>query len=1254
MSSYEEGLLNILFVLGYNQKNMDRRWRHFNRYQEKALFYNQKNRIQWIEFSGPTYQLEIIDEDGQIKVWPFIKFGEDGEIQDYFCSCDKGDEMGMCEHLAAAIMRIYAGTETPLHQRFEGSLWNNLAKIFAEDLGYDPLVFKEQGDIFIAKDPLGTHTITLEIQGEKEQQRFASIVLQRKKENEENSLKFSNLSSEDIRRWREGRPSPEVRYHLSFWFDLAAWWMELQDEKEKYEIFLQEIEGLPLFFEIKYKRLRIQVLLQKKDLIFLIPSFNTINFPLRVKMDGRQNIKHLHYLPEKQSFYLERGETHDKEIEGGIVLGDWRYVSGYGFIYQGEESSLKKSHILKEEMGSFLSTQKEFIKRFLIKEKIHFTRIEMKYKMRFDSLGTWHFEGYLFQEEDLNQENAAFFGTWAYLPYKGFYPLSFSLFTEFSSKIPSHLVSEFVDQHQIWLNTQPGFQVHLAGIENQMSYEILADGSLEFKWHIEKEENRDFGQWVYVEEEGFFAKFHPRLGPVIRPGLKIPYHKVGDFLKNHREELETLPHFFSEVLPIKERGISIRTFGEDLIIITPEYTPTPEFEEEVFLFYGDFVFSNKLKFCELPLKMRLPPQCLEVREIRHEAILPFLRLELPSLMPWVLFLDPLLRKPHQMDFEIAYLARNPKGGIKAKIYLRTEYGVLNLGEVVQALSQKQKMLFSSAGFIDFQDEALNWIKTAKISFEPNAETLSLSTMEFLRLDAALNFLFTEEKTAESSVGRSLLFELRHFQTLRSYDLAGLKSQLRPYQKIGLDWLWFLYQNDLAGILCDEMGLGKTHQAMAFLTVVSNQKEKKEGLFLVVCPTSVIYHWQDKLSQFLPKLPLFLFHGVDRNIKNFPKKGIVLTSYGICRSEQEFLRKITFEVAIFDELQIAKNPQSQIHKSLLHITAKMKLGLTGTPIENNLRELKSLFDVVLPHYMPKESVYRNFFINPIEKEKDEEKKGLLKQLIRPFILRRKKQDVLTELPAKTEEKALCVLSAEQRELYQKVLQESGRGVIQDLKEPKKNISYVHIFSLLSKLKQICNHPALLSENLKNYKLHRSGKWELFVELIKEAKESGQKVVVFSQYLKMLDIMELFLQEQGWGYAQLRGSTIDRKEQIQRFQEDPNCSIFLGSLGAAGLGIDLTAGSTVILYDRWWNAARENQAIDRVHRMGQKWGVQVFKLVTKGTLEENIDKMIHKKSILMEEVVEEDDQDDIKRLTRKELLELLTFIPYEEEDDLWEDK
>ncbi|MBM3198593.1 MAG: DEAD/DEAH box helicase, partial [Chlamydiae bacterium] len=384
------------------------------------------------------------------------------------------------------------------------------------------------------------------------------------------------------------------------------------------------------------------------------------------------------------------------------------------------------------------------------------------------------------------------------------------------------------------------------------------------------------------------------------------------------------------------------------------------------------------------------------------------------------------------------------------------------------------------------------------------------------------------------------------------------------------------------------------------------------------------------------LSIYVYHGQDRQVEKLQCAcDVIITSYGIVRSDVKIFGSIPFEVVIYDEIQQAKNIKSRTHKALSLLQVTTAIGLTGTPIENHMLELKALFDLLLPHYLPSQTQFNQQFVLPIEKEKDEQARDLLARLVKPFILRRKKSEVLLELPEKTEEIAYCDLSFEQEKLYKQLVSHYQRLIEQDQQT-------MHIFALFTKLKQLCDHPCLLTGEVHHYDKHTSGKWDLFVELLREARESRQKVVVFTQYLQMLDICKLYLSAQGIGFTEIRGSTRDRKAALEQFRLDPQCEVFLASLQAAGVGIDLTAASVVIHYDRWWNPAKENQATDRVHRMGQSRGVQVFKLLCKHTLEERIHELILKKGKLLDHIVGFDEQDVLKSLTKEELYALFSSL------------
>jgi SNF2 family DNA or RNA helicase len=429
--------------------------------------------------------------------------------------------------------------------------------------------------------------------------------------------------------------------------------------------------------------------------------------------------------------------------------------------------------------------------------------------------------------------------------------------------------------------------------------------------------------------------------------------------------------------------------------------------------------------------------------------------------------------------------------------------------------------------------------------------------------------------------------------------------------------------------------------MALMTALWKRSDKS-GPFLVVCPTTVISHWQKKISDHAPALSCGVYYGLERNLNSLLKEcNIVLTSYGILRRDFKQIKQVSFSLAVFDEIQHIKNSATRTYQAAKAVDARMNLGLTGTPIENTVTELKALMDLTIPGYLGSDSDFVSRYVSSIEGEQNNDKRQELSRLVSPFTLRRLKQSVLTELPAKIEDVRTCRLSDDQVKLYRDAVEKRGRDLREVLQNDGQTVPYMHIFALLNLLKQICDHPAVVEKDIENYDHYRSGKWDLFCELLVESLDSGQKVVIYSQYLAMIDIIEAFLQELKVDYVCLTGRSRNRGAIIQRFNEAPDCRVYIGSLKAGGTGIDLVAASVVIHYDRWWNAAKEDQATDRVHRIGQRRGVQVFKLVSEGTLEEKIAAIIDKKRMLMDSVVKEDDPGLLKSFTREELIELMAM-------------
>jgi len=496
---------------------------------------------------------------------------------------------------------------------------------------------------------------------------------------------------------------------------------------------------------------------------------------------------------------------------------------------------------------------------------------------------------------------------------------------------------------------------------------------------------------------------------------------------------------------------------------------------------------------------------------------------------------------------------------------------------------------------------------------------------------ALSFFKDRLEIQKTEQAEPAFRKLSEMTSPEAPSLRHTRLSLRPYQQTGYQWLYYLKTFGLGGLLCDQMGLGKTHQAMAL--IAASLAENPHGRALVIAPTSVLFHWKDKLAAFCPDIDAVVHHGSDRDFAAaLTAAQVLITSYGSARNDIAEIKSAFFDLAVFDEIQYLKNKTTKAHTALAKVRAQCKVGLTGTPIENHIGELKSLIDLVFPGYLGHDAQFKRYFSDPILKFGDARARDQVRDMTRPFTLRRAKEQVLLELPEKVEDIRSFLLTGYQRELYLETKKKGKRGLKGESSE------FMHVFQLIAKLKQICDHPGLFFKNC-DYTAYPSAKWDLFTELLNETLESGQKAVVFSQYLGMVEMFQRYLADQGIGHAVITGQVKDRASQQRRFMEDEHCRVFLGTTLAAGVGIDLTSASVLIHYDRWWNAAREEQATDRIHRIGQTKNVQIFKFLAMGTVEERIDAIIRKKAALLDDIVGFDDEQAAKRFTIEELLEIL---------------
>jgi len=486
--------------------------------------------------------------------------------------------------------------------------------------------------------------------------------------------------------------------------------------------------------------------------------------------------------------------------------------------------------------------------------------------------------------------------------------------------------------------------------------------------------------------------------------------------------------------------------------------------------------------------------------------------------------------------------------------------------------------------------------------------------------------------------------LRNFGGIEEIEPpASLANTLRGYQRRGLDFLQYLASFRFGGILADEMGLGKTLEMITYLL----HRKDMEGPApcLVIAPTSVTHTWENEIARFAPTLStLRLQSGADRaqryaELENYD---VIITSYALARLDAEQLERFNFRTLILDEAQNAKNPSSQIAKVVRNLRADHRLALTGTPVENSLRDLWSIFAFVEPGLLGSEASFRRRFENPIA-EGDETAAHQLRSRLEPFVLRRTKEDVARELPERTEQIIECDLSPLQRRLYRGIAEAARRDVIANIGgENGMEGATVHVLAALTRLRQVCAHPGLI---LPEYidEPEASGKFDAFLETVEEVLSGGHKVLVFSAFASMLKIMRTALQKRDVVLGYLDGSTKDRDRQaeVERFMSADGPPVFLCSLKAGGVGLTLTAADYVVLYDPWWNPAVERQAIDRTHRIGQTRPVTAYRMVTAGSVEEKIRALAERKSALSRSVIKADSA--IAKSLTKDDLEFLFADP-----------
>jgi len=481
-----------------------------------------------------------------------------------------------------------------------------------------------------------------------------------------------------------------------------------------------------------------------------------------------------------------------------------------------------------------------------------------------------------------------------------------------------------------------------------------------------------------------------------------------------------------------------------------------------------------------------------------------------------------------------------------------------------------------------------------------------------------------QRFADSPEVRALKERLKHFKGIAPVPLPEeVHADLRPYQKDGFDFLCHLTRTRLGGVLADDMGLGKTLQTLAWIAWLRQRYSKDPQPTLVICPASVLYNWQREAERFTPHLKvLVLQSGAARHNlrKRIPQHDIIVTNYALLRRDLEELLKFSFRAVILDEAQFIKNPTAQVTQSVKQLKADQRLALTGTPLENRLLDLWSIVDFIQPGYLGDQEHF-----NETYEPRGEGEEALTAQRIarrrlsaklRPLMIRRLKQQVAKDLPDRIEERRDCELGEAQRKLYLAELRRSREQITQIVAEKGLGRSKLQVLAALTRLRQICCHPQLVGND------SESGKTETLFELLEPLLAQGHKVLVFSQFVQMLKLIEVECRKQQIPLHILTGETKERQAVVAGFQNDPNPCVFLLSLRAAGTGLNLTTASYVVLYDPWWNPAVEAQAIDRSHRIGQTRTVNAYRLIAPGTVEEKIWDLQQRKAQTIADVLGEE--------------------------------
>lgn len=596
--------------------------------------------------------------------------------------------------------------------------------------------------------------------------------------------------------------------------------------------------------------------------------------------------------------------------------------------------------------------------------------------------------------------------------------------------------------------------------------------------------------------------------------------------------------------------------------------------------------------------------------IPKEIASGFIYKELPQLMQEFQIYGAEKLKSYKINFTQPKLDMKLSSGIdflEGDVSLQFGEQKVSLFDALKQYRKNNYLLLSDGSHAILNEQYLQ--KLERI-FKKKKDKVQLSFFDLPLVEELI-----EEKISSSEFKKSReIFEGFNKLATSRLKLPKVNATLRNYQKQGVKWLNYLHEQSLGGCLADDMGLGKTLQAITLLSAVYPKQELSS---LIVVPKSLLHNWEQEVKKFSPGLSTHIYYGTNRNWEEAEKAQLIITTYALVRNDIEKLKEKEFYYVILDESQNIKNLQAQATRSIMLLQSRHRLALSGTPIENNLGELYSLFRFLNPAMFGTPQHFNQYYAGPIQKGGDLDAARELKKKIYPFILRRLKKDVLQELPDKTEQLLYVPMSEPQQRLYEERRLFYQEAIKMQIAQKGVQQSQFFIFQALNELRQLASIPEARTDGAIS-----SPKLEALSEHLLSALGSGHKALIFTNFLAAIEHIGQQLNDEGIEYVSMTGATRNRQELVERFQQEPDCKVFLLTLKTGGTGLNLTAADMVFVFDPWWNKAAENQAVDRVHRIGQKKNVVSYKMITQGSIEEKILQLQEKKGELFDSIISSD--------------------------------